>query len=571
MCAAVAAFVALSAAGQGEAAQNRTLDLYNTHTKERLTITFKKNGKYVGSALKELNRFLRDWRRNEPTNMDPRLFDTVWEVYSRSGSRQPIHVVSGYRSLATNDMLRSRSRAVAKHSQHTMGKAMDFFLPDVKTGKLREIGISLQRGGVGFYPTANNPFVHIDVGSVRAWPRMSRQQLARLFPDGKTVHIPADGKPLAGYQQALAELKRNGTVARPLAIADEEGGEKKKSKGLLAMLFGDEEDETEELNSAAPRTTGQSLTAGDEEAPAAAPPKPVEAAPAAVEPPAPPPVVVVEATPPKAPERPAEPEVTSLAEATLPAGTPPPAAAPAPEVAAAPPPPPPRQRPDDLPAEVEVAAIPADVRPRAKPVMAVAEEAPVQIASAAPTVAPQLPPAAFASPARPDEPVDARQALAAVAEQPLDPSAPTESALGYASATEPTPLVSRPPRITTASLTAGPSRTPAPAPQSPAVPTAAATTGKADPLAVFTRPAKPSDLPVYDGAQSAWRGVYAKLVHPVQTDGSMAFSTPTVVVDARFDTRPYGAMSSLGFTGVSLTRLPVVTFSPVGEKFASAR
>ena len=72
------------------ATDTRTLDLYNNHTKERLTITFKKNGRYIPSALAELNRFLRDWRRNESITMDPRLFDTVWELHQRSGAVSPL-------------------------------------------------------------------------------------------------------------------------------------------------------------------------------------------------------------------------------------------------------------------------------------------------------------------------------------------------------------------------------------------------------------------------------------------------------------------------------------------------
>jgi uncharacterized protein YcbK (DUF882 family) len=586
--AALALMMGLATASGVAAADTRTLDLYNTHTKERLTITFKKNGKYVGSALKELNRFLRDWRRNEPTNMDPRLFDTVWEVYSRSGSRQPVHVVSGYRSLKTNNMLRSRSRAVAKHSQHTLGKAMDFFLPDVKTAKLREIGVAMQRGGVGFYPTANTPFVHIDVGSVRAWPRMSRQQLVKLFPDGKTVHIPADGKPLAGYQQALAELKRNGTVTRPLAIADDETSTKK-GKGLLAMLFGDEEDESEELNSAS-RTTGQSLTAGDDEAPApkqvAEPPPPPVVEPA----PPPPPVVVVEApTPPATPERPVEPTVTSLAEATLPADAAalPPVQAPAPaeaEVAAAPPPPPPRVKPKEIVEAVEVAAIGPDIRPRPRPEFAIAEEAPVQIALADRAPADQAPvlsapvPAAVAAaaspaspPLQPDEPIDARQALAAVVDDSPEPESPTDAALGYASATEVAPVTVANPPLRTASLTAGPSTTrPRTASPTPARIPDEVVAGKTDPLAILSRPEKATTLPIYDGGQSAWTGVYAKLEHPHQTSGDMVFTSPTVVIQAQFDRRPYGEMSSQGFSGQSLTRLPVLRFR--GERdFAAAR
>ena len=189
-------------------AETRTLKLYNTHTHERVSITFKKNGRYLSSGLRELNRFLRDWRRNEITKMDPKLFDLVWEVYQKAGTSKPIHVVSGYRSPATNNMLRRRSRGVAKTSQHTRGRAMDFFIPGVNVAELRALGLRQEVGGVGYYPTSRTPFVHMDTGSVRHWPRMTRSQLAKVFPRGDTIHVPTDGKKMPRYAEALA--RRNG-------------------------------------------------------------------------------------------------------------------------------------------------------------------------------------------------------------------------------------------------------------------------------------------------------------------------------------------------------------------------
>ncbi|MGI9353761.1 MAG: DUF882 domain-containing protein, partial [Rhizobiaceae bacterium] len=186
-------------------AETRTLRMYFTHTKQSSTITFKKNGRYIKSGLRKANRFLRDWRRKEPTRMDPALLDLVWEVYKKSGSRKPIHVISGYRSPRTNNMLRRRGRKVAKSSQHTRGKALDFFMPDVSVKKLRALGLRAHRGGVGYY---RGSFVHLDTGRVRHWPRMSRRQLARVFPRGRTIHIPSNGKPLRGYKVAMANLKR---------------------------------------------------------------------------------------------------------------------------------------------------------------------------------------------------------------------------------------------------------------------------------------------------------------------------------------------------------------------------
>ena len=190
------------------AAQTKSLKLYYLHTGEKAEIVFKRNGKFDQAGLKKINWFLRDWRRNEPTKMDPNLLDLIWEVYRKTGSSKYIHVISGFRSPVSNEMLRKRGRGVAKNSQHTKGKAMDFFIPGVKLAALREIGLKLQVGGVGYYPKSGSPFVHMDTGSVRHWPRMSRSELARVFPDGKTMHVPSDGKPLARYNQAVAEYKR---------------------------------------------------------------------------------------------------------------------------------------------------------------------------------------------------------------------------------------------------------------------------------------------------------------------------------------------------------------------------
>ena len=111
-------------------------------------------------------------------------------------------------------MLRRRSKGVAKNSQHMLGKAMDSSFPACRSTKLRDIGLRMQVGGVGYYPTSGSPFVHMDIGNVRHWPSMSRQQLVRVFPNGKTLHVPSDGKPLPGYAQALAAYKaRKGTAS----------------------------------------------------------------------------------------------------------------------------------------------------------------------------------------------------------------------------------------------------------------------------------------------------------------------------------------------------------------------
>ena len=183
----------------------RTISLHHIHTGEDLTVTFKRNGRYDEEALKKVNHVLRDWRRDEETAMDPHLLDVAWEVYRDVDAKVPIQVVCGYRAPATNAMLRKRSRGVAQFSQHMLGRAMDFFIPGVPLETQREAGLRLQRGGVGYYPSSGSPFIHLDVGSVRYWPRMTRAQLAKVFPDGRTVHVPTDGHPLSGYVQVRVE------------------------------------------------------------------------------------------------------------------------------------------------------------------------------------------------------------------------------------------------------------------------------------------------------------------------------------------------------------------------------
>jgi uncharacterized protein YcbK (DUF882 family) len=188
----------------------RSISMHHLHTGEDITITYKRDGRYDDAALEKLNWFLRDWRRSEQTKMDPHLIDLVWEVQREASTQEPIQVVCGYRSPQTNAMLRRSSHGVARFSQHMLGHAMDFYIPGIPLEHLREIGLRLQRGGVGFYPESGSPFVHMDTGDVRMWPSMTHEELARVFPNGRTVLIPSDGKPLPGYALALAEIKNQG-------------------------------------------------------------------------------------------------------------------------------------------------------------------------------------------------------------------------------------------------------------------------------------------------------------------------------------------------------------------------
>jgi len=145
----------------------RKLQLYNLHTGESLNTTFCIEGSFVRESLRDINKLLRDHRTDEVCVMDPRLLTLLDDLKNMVGSKQPFHIISGYRSPATNNMLNSQSHGVAKKSLHMQGKAIDIRIPGVNTRALQKSALALKGGGVGLY--IRSDFVHVDVGRVRSW------------------------------------------------------------------------------------------------------------------------------------------------------------------------------------------------------------------------------------------------------------------------------------------------------------------------------------------------------------------------------------------------------------------
>jgi uncharacterized protein YcbK (DUF882 family) len=222
--------------------ETRTLSMYNIHTKETITVTFKRDGKYDQEALKKLNTFMRDWRANKETNMDPALIDLIWTLHQELGSTQPVNLICGLRTAETNAALRRKGGGQAKRSQHILGKAADITFPDVAVKTLRNSALVQEHGGVGYYPTSGIPFVHVDTGNVRMWPRIPRLELAALFPKGHTKYLPTDGKPITvqDYKLALAQ----GLVAKTM-VASAAPAAKPAAAEVLAQAEFDANNEVE--------------------------------------------------------------------------------------------------------------------------------------------------------------------------------------------------------------------------------------------------------------------------------------------------------------------------------------
>lgn len=145
----------------------RALAFAHTHTGERLSVEYFNGGSYLPDALSTVNHFLRDFRTGDVHEIDAGLLDLLHSLTQLTGTSKPFQVISGYRSPKTNGMLRQRSEGVAAGSLHMQGQAIDIRLADVPLAKLRGAALSIERGGVGYYPASD--FVHVDTGRVRRW------------------------------------------------------------------------------------------------------------------------------------------------------------------------------------------------------------------------------------------------------------------------------------------------------------------------------------------------------------------------------------------------------------------
>ena len=147
----------------------RTLAFHNTHTNERIETPYCVAGRYQESGLTAIDWILRDHRTGDVARIDPKLLDLLHLLKEQAaGAASPAvyEIVSGFRSPRSNELLRNRSGAVARHSLHLKGMAADVRLTGVPLRRLRDAALDLKRGGVGYYA---DEFVHVDTGRVRRW------------------------------------------------------------------------------------------------------------------------------------------------------------------------------------------------------------------------------------------------------------------------------------------------------------------------------------------------------------------------------------------------------------------
>jgi uncharacterized protein YcbK (DUF882 family)/LysM repeat protein len=119
--------------------------------------TVARGGKLAPAAAEAFKRMLRDESARSSHAIDPRLISIVTQVSDHFGGR-PIEVVSGFRAHSDAQF--------TAHSNHNVGKAIDFVIRGVPNEVLRDYCHGLSDVGVGYYP--NSSFIHLDVRSATA-------------------------------------------------------------------------------------------------------------------------------------------------------------------------------------------------------------------------------------------------------------------------------------------------------------------------------------------------------------------------------------------------------------------
>jgi uncharacterized protein YcbK (DUF882 family) len=145
----------------------RKIALHNPWSEEYLDLAYWRDGRYLPGPLADFDYLLRDKRSGEVGEMFRGVFDQLFWLGRALGGDAPFGIVSGFRSISTNNMLRAHSEGVARNSLHTHGMAIDVRMAGVAEERIWQTAKELGLGGAGLYRRSS--FVHLDVGPVRSW------------------------------------------------------------------------------------------------------------------------------------------------------------------------------------------------------------------------------------------------------------------------------------------------------------------------------------------------------------------------------------------------------------------
>ena len=159
--------------------------------------------------MKKINWIMRDWRKNEAIEMDPKTIDLLWEMHTELGSQRadPHHLRLSLATSTNEHAAPDRRRAgQAEPAHHRQGDRRHLPRRAAEAAALvgrhpRSAAASATTRPRAFRSCTSTP------ARVRAWPRLPRNELALLFPNGRTKHQPADGGSISKDDVRAAQAK----------------------------------------------------------------------------------------------------------------------------------------------------------------------------------------------------------------------------------------------------------------------------------------------------------------------------------------------------------------------------
>lgn len=152
----------------------RTLSVVRPASGERAKVLYWQDGEILDSAYQELCHVLRDVNGKATAPIDPKLLETLWGTQAflgRYGLDQPLEILSGYRTPASNKGLIEAGVPAARQSLHLTGRAADIRVSNLNEEVLGGLIRSFRQGGVGYYyrSGARGGWIHTDTGLNRTW------------------------------------------------------------------------------------------------------------------------------------------------------------------------------------------------------------------------------------------------------------------------------------------------------------------------------------------------------------------------------------------------------------------
>jgi uncharacterized protein YcbK (DUF882 family) len=161
--------------------------LINAHTNQSARIQYRlPDGTYPAEARRQIDRLF-----GVPAGSNDQIALRLVSVldYIEDRYRQPIEIISGYRSPEYNENLRAKGRLAAKTSMHVEGMAADIRMRKVLSAEWFQTLKKLSCCGVGFY---HDNSLHVDTGPVRYWDETTSKVRTNIAEHNKQVMVRTD-------------------------------------------------------------------------------------------------------------------------------------------------------------------------------------------------------------------------------------------------------------------------------------------------------------------------------------------------------------------------------------------